>query len=106
MPRLTMPHKKSPAGTNSNTKTYWRRVSQMAHGLVRELVYAGSNNSVTEIIAFVDPKATQAMHREAIKMAIQDCSQMEHVYTELFLWSILLKLTVRLRSPNSLTVLK
>ena len=78
-----MPHKKSPAGTNSNTKTYWRRVSQMAHGLVRELVYAGSNNSVTEIIAFVDPKATQAMHREAIKMAIQDCSRMEHVYTEL-----------------------
>ena len=31
----------------------------------------------------VDPKATRAMHREAVKMAIEDCGRSAQSYTEL-----------------------
>ena len=35
------------------------------------------DKSVTDIIEKTDPKATPAMHREAIKMAIEECSKSE-----------------------------
>jgi len=68
--------------TNPNTKTYWRRVSRMARELAFQLSYGYSDKSVTDIIAAVDPKATRIMHREAIKMAIEDCSRSERSHTE------------------------
>ena len=68
--------------TNPNTKTYWRRVSRMARELAFRLSLGYDDRSVTDIIAKVDPKATPTMHREAIKMAIEDCSQAEHSHRE------------------------
>ncbi len=63
--------------TNPNTKTYWRRVSRMARELEFRLSLKYSDKSVTDIIAKVDPKATPTMHHEAIKMAIEGCSESE-----------------------------
>ncbi len=67
--------------TNPNTKTYWRRVSRLA----RELAFGQScpygGKSITAVIEAVDPKATRTMRREAIKMAIKDCSETERLYT-------------------------
>ena len=66
--------------TNPNTKTYWRRISRMA----RKLAFGLScpyGKSVAGIIADVDPQATRTMRREAIKMAIQDCSESEGLHT-------------------------
>ena len=68
--------------TNPNTKTYWRRVSRMARELAFQLSFKYSDKSVTDIIEAVDPKATRTMHREAIKMAIEDCSQSERSHKE------------------------
>ena len=67
--------------TNPNTKTYWRRVSRMARELAFQLSFKYSDKSVTDIIEAVNPKATRTMHREAIKMAIEDCSESEHLHT-------------------------
>ena len=63
--------------TNPNTKTYWRRVSRMARELEFKLSWKYSEESVPDIIAAVDPKATKDMHKEAIKMAIENCRQSE-----------------------------
>ena len=68
--------------TNPNTKTYWRRVSRMARELEFRLSLKYSDKSVTDIIAKVDPKATPTMHREAIKMAIEGCSESERNHRE------------------------
>ncbi len=68
--------------TNPNTKTYWRRVKQLARKLALDLSFVYNEKSVAEIIAAVDPKATRTMHREAIKMAIEDCSRSEQQHTE------------------------
>ena len=69
--------------TNPNTKTYWRRVSRMARELEFKLSSKYNDQSVPDIIAAVDPKATQAMRYEAIKMAIENCSESERSYTEM-----------------------
>ena len=68
--------------TNPNTKTYWRRVSRMARELEFQLSFKYGDRSVTDIIAKADPKATPTMHREAIKMAIEDCSRSEQSHKE------------------------
>ena len=69
--------------TNPNTKTYWRRVSRMARKLAFRLSFKYSDKkSVIEIIAAVDPKATRTMRDEAVKMAIEDCSQSAQQHTE------------------------
>ncbi len=68
--------------TNPNTKTYWRRVSRMARELAFRLSLGYDDRSVTDIIAKVDPKATPTMHREAIKMAIEECSQSERSHRQ------------------------
>ena len=69
--------------TNPNTKTYWRRVSRMARELECRFSLGFGDQSVTEIMVSVDPKATRTMHREAIKMAIEGCGQSERSYTKL-----------------------
>ncbi len=69
--------------TNPNTKTYWRRVARMARELAFRLSLGYDDRSVTDIIAKVDPKATPTMHREAIKMAIEECSKSESHYSEM-----------------------
>ncbi len=69
--------------TNPNTKTYWRRVSRMARELAFQLSFKYSDKSVTDIMAAVDPKATRTMHREAARLAIEECARSERSYTEL-----------------------
>ncbi len=69
--------------TNPNTKTYWRRVSRVARELAFQLSFEYSGKSVTDIIEAVDPKATRTMHREAIKMAIEECGHLDRMYTEM-----------------------
>ncbi len=68
--------------TNPNTKTYWKRVSRMARDLEFQLSFKYGDRSVTDIITKTDPKATRTMRCEAIKMAIEDCSQSERRCTE------------------------
>ncbi len=68
--------------TNPNTKTYWRRVARMARELAFRLSLGYDDRSVTDIIAKVDPKATPTMHREAIKMAIEECSKSEQSHKD------------------------
>ena len=68
--------------TNPNTKTYWRRLNRLARKLALDLSFVYNEKSVAEIIAAVDPKATRTMHREAIKMAIEDCSRSVRDCTE------------------------
>ncbi len=69
--------------TNPHTKTYWRRVSRMARELASQLSSKYSDKSVPDIMAAVDPKATRTMYGEAVKMAIEECSQLECMYTEM-----------------------
>ena len=69
--------------TNPNTKTYWRRVSRMARALEFQLSFKYGDRSVTDIIAKADPKATPTMHREAIRMAIENCNESELSYREM-----------------------
>ena len=68
--------------TNPNTKTYWRRVSRMARELEFRLSSKYNDQSVPEIIAAVDPKATKPMRHEAIKMAIEGCRRSEGHHRE------------------------
>ncbi len=72
----------SAMSTNPNTKTYSRRVARMARKLESRLSSKYNDQSVTEILAKTDPKATPTMHREAVKMAIEDCSKSERSYLE------------------------
>ena len=58
-------------------------MSILARELLVELAIARSEKPVADILAAVDPKATRTMYREAIKMAIDDCSRSEHSYTEM-----------------------
>ena len=61
--------------TNPNTKTYWRRVSRIAG----KLIFVSSDMSIADILTVADPKATRAMRREAIKMAIERCIETEQL---------------------------
>ena len=67
--------------TNPKTKSYSRRVSRLA----RELAFGLSHTaeSAADIIARMDPKATRAMHRKAVKLAIEACNNMECMYQKL-----------------------
>ncbi len=54
----------------------------MARELGFQLSHGYGDRSVMDILAKTDSKATPAMHREAIKMAIENCSQSERSHKE------------------------
>lgn len=65
---------------NPNTKTYWRRVSRLARKLAFDLSYTTNAVELFDLIQRVDPKATRAMHREAVKMAIEECDNHKRAF--------------------------
>ena len=67
--------------TNPKTKSYSRRVSRLARKLAFGLSHTAE--SAADIITRVDPKATRAMHRKAVQLAVEECNNMECMYQKL-----------------------
>ena len=80
----------------------------MARALSFKLSFKYNDQSVPEIIAAVDPKATQPMRYEAIKMAMEDCRQSEISHKEMAEEHHMARTTLqafREREPVSLRVI-